>query len=188
MDPGLSESLPRCRRPNLADAAILIVAMAACLAIARNTLLPHARYWNQMDLASKSSIGFRLGSLLALVLTVCYFPIRLRGPRPPLSVIRRQPGMVACAAACLSVGFGGLLSLPGVARALSRGSSQPVALIVGASVSNLVVAHAVAGAWLALCLSGAWRSERGWIDAMGRGLGIYWIGSLIFLNCQYLWL
>jgi hypothetical protein len=34
---------------------------------------------------------------------------------------------------------------------------------------------AVAGAWLALLLAKAWRSERTWVDRAGRGLGWFWI-------------
>jgi hypothetical protein len=34
---------------------------------------------------------------------------------------------------------------------------------------------AVAGAWLALALSGRWRPERDWLDRAGRVLGVCWI-------------
>jgi hypothetical protein len=36
---------------------------------------------------------------------------------------------------------------------------------------------AVAGAWLALALSGRWRPERDWLDRAGRALGVCWIVS-----------
>ncbi len=144
--------------------------------------------WERMDQISKVAVVFRFGSLVALTWTLCYFPIRLLRPRPLLSEIVRQPGMIACSAVCLSIAFGAILSLPGVARAMCRGGLQPIARIVEASVNNLVVAHAIAGAWLALRLSGAWKSEPGWIDAMGCTLGFYWIIALVFLNFQLLWL
>jgi hypothetical protein len=36
---------------------------------------------------------------------------------------------------------------------------------------------AVAGAWLALVLSGRWRPEPDWIDRAGRAFGVCWIVS-----------
>ena len=37
---------------------------------------------------------------------------------------------------------------------------------------------AVLVAWLILALSGRWRRERGWIDAVGLVLGLVWVGLL----------
>ena len=36
----------------------------------------------------------------------------------------------------------------------------------------------VAGAWLTLAASGHWRSERSWIDRLGRALGTYWLAYI----------
>jgi len=182
-----SEPAPRCRRPSLLDGLIVVAATAVCLALARIALRENELQWMLMDRVSRSAVVFRLVSFVALTWTLCYFPIRFRKPRPPFSEIVRQPGMVACTAACMSIVFGASLTVPGVSLALSRRGPQPLAQIIEASVNNLVIAHAVAGAWLTLRLSGAWRAEPGWIDGMGRALGIYWILSLAFLNYQILW-
>ena len=41
---------------------------------------------------------------------------------------------------------------------------------------------AVAGAWLALALSGRWRPEPDWLDRAGRVLGLLWIVSPLLLG------
>ncbi len=41
------------------------------------------------------------------------------------------------------------------------------------------VSFAVVGAWLALALSGRWRTETSWIDRLGRLLGWLWVGVTV---------
>jgi hypothetical protein len=43
------------------------------------------------------------------------------------------------------------------------------------------IGFAVAGAWLALWLSGRRRPERMWIDRLGRVLGWLWLGLIVVL-------
>jgi hypothetical protein len=47
------------------------------------------------------------------------------------------------------------------------------------------IGFAVAGAWLALCLVGRWKSEPTWIDRPGRAIGCLWIALtvVIWLRC-----
>ena len=178
----------RCRKATLADLFLIIAATAGCLALARNQLLEAGPWWSMMDPASRIAVAFRLVSQLAVAWTVCYFPLRLRGPRPALSEVFKQPGMVACSAACLSMLFGALLVLPTIRLLIAGSVKTSLARVVeGNVVSNFAVAHAVVGAWMALWLSGSWKSEPGWIDGMGRALGVYWVLSLVFLNYQLLW-
>ncbi len=40
----------------------------------------------------------------------------------------------------------------------------------------------VAAAWIALAFNGRWRPERSWIDRLGRGLGVFWLGSALIVT------
>ena len=40
----------------------------------------------------------------------------------------------------------------------------------------------VAAIWLVLVLSGRWRTERSWIDRLGRLLGVVWIAAAIAIS------
>ena len=41
-----------------------------------------------------------------------------------------------------------------------------------------IIGVSVAASWIFLLASGAWRSERGWVDRTGRVLGYFWIATL----------
>jgi hypothetical protein len=38
------------------------------------------------------------------------------------------------------------------------------------------VAPAIMMSWIVLLVSGGWESEHSWIDRLGRGIGLLWIG------------
>jgi hypothetical protein len=42
-------------------------------------------------------------------------------------------------------------------------------------LSSSKAVFSVAAAWATLRLVGGWESEKGWIDRLGRLLGLYWI-------------
>jgi hypothetical protein len=130
--------------------------------------------------------------------------LRLRRPRPPLHRLARQPGFAAGLAGTAIVALGaltiGLIALVRVARrgmAVRAGvrlrSTDPswwppdsswwlgVVFHLGA-----VVGPAVIGAWLLLALSGRRRPSWGWLDLLGRALGIAWIILFIISCCARL--
>ena len=49
-----------------------------------------------------------------------------------------------------------------------------------------VAGYSVALTWLVLILSGRWAADRGWLDRLGRFLGLCWIG-LAFLTVLQSW-
>jgi hypothetical protein len=98
--------------------------------------------------------------------------IRLRRPRPALREAVRQPGT----AAVLVVGGWLMLSAP-IAMVRDAGLILVVRLLFVASVPT---------AWIALKWTGQWRPEPGWIDRLGRCLGIFFClavaGQLVVIS------
>jgi hypothetical protein len=192
--PFVPSSLPeppsQCRKATLGDGLILIAAIAVSFAVTRSVLQDPLLRWYLLDKISRVGVVHRLVTYVALIFTLSYFAIRLRRPRPPLREIFRQPGMIACSAVGVSIAFGFLLLLPRLVTILfgSVYPQTPLSQIVGFTVSNMLFAHAIAGAWLTLWLSGSWKAEAGWIDWLGRVLGCFWILSLFFVNYQFLWI
>jgi len=104
------------------------------------------------------------------ILTLTFLVIRLRRPRPALRQLIWQPGMMACTIITLL--------FPTLFFATDRRSGPLVWLFMSASV---------AAAWLAAWWGGRMRPEPGWIDRLGRGLGVCWIvfaGYPLFLLSQ----
>jgi hypothetical protein len=99
-------------------------------------------------------------------LTPAYVLLRLTPPRPPLRAVLRQPGMVAGLAVIFGLfwGTGWLLML--FPKFVNSMTAAPIA--VGGSVAL---------AWLILGLSRQCQSEAGWIDRLGRSLGVIALGS-----------
>ena len=108
---------------------------------------------------------------------------RLIWPRPPLGWLVRQWGAAAClgvvvpnmvanlvttAVASYRLMTHGLLEFPTTFGAQLwvwlHGQSPPMAILAG---------------WLVLAVSGLGRSEPGWIDRAGRGVGWFWLASTL---------
>jgi hypothetical protein len=160
----------------LADAMILVAVTAAGFATARACL----RAMPGLDPAFAVRVS---AVFVALALTIALIPLRLRRPRPRRPA--RQPGMIACCAVSLALAFilaeqanHWLKPEPGPA------SSEPYYRTINL-VFNLLrldlYSPAVAGAWLALALSGRWRPARDWLDWAGLALGVCWIVSPFIL-------
>ena len=122
-------------------------------------------------------------------MTVAWSLIRLRKPRPALRLLPRQPGFLASCLVLLAIGWEAGLALFrfGVERLMTStvlkvdGSEtnclSDILLGTGSSAGYMIVA-----AWITLTLAGRFRFERGWIDAIGTGLGACWIGLLLTLE------
>jgi hypothetical protein len=122
--------------------------------------------------------GILATSALLMAWSAAFLVIRLRQPRPRFRRLARQPGMVACSAATVAILYQLLwMLLVGMKWGLQTAYTKGY-LPSGKGVLSTVGAEAelwVAGAWLALALGGRWRSERSWIDRLGRILGLTWI-------------
>jgi hypothetical protein len=160
------------RRMTLFDVMILVAATAAGFATARACL-------NVMP-GLRPAFAVRMTAVfVALALTLTLIPLRLRRPRPRR--VGRDPGTVARCAVALALAF--------ILIEMASHLSQPVPVRARAEphyrVINLVFyllrldlySPAVAGAWLALALSGRWRPARDWLDRAGRVLGVCWVIS-----------
>ena len=139
------------------------------------------------------------------VLTVAYFfagtatwtpavlALRLLQPRPSLQRLCRQPGFAATFAGATILGLSlATVAILALVRAIRSGQvttlGQPalhpfpgwwtsVMIHFGWSVGPAVIVS-----WLMLIASGRRRPERGWLDPLGRALGVAWI-ALFIIHC-----
>ena len=164
---------PPARRFTLADAALLIAALAIGAAMVREPI-------RQMNLSFINNAQFgwwfnnRWWAYVAAPLlaptTVAVVVLGLRRPRPPRAELFRGPGIVACTAASVALALRGVAEFP---RYLTGQGwmAGPIMPWVG---SAAYVGYAVLAAWAILVLSGDWRSRSGWIDRLGVALGACW--------------
>lgn len=121
-----------------------------------------------------------LGSSAAvLTATLALIPLRLRFPRPQGERLWRQPGWLACAAVVLTLAISITQLLFDILFVLMRfGPSQLDFTSEFRSLMLVLPSKAVfsvAAAWATLRMVGGWESEKGWIDRLGRLIGIYWL-------------
>jgi hypothetical protein len=154
--------------------AMVLVAAAAGLAIMRS--FPHRlRMYSITRMPVWKAVIFG-----ALVLTMTLIPLRFRRPRPRL--LGRHPGTIACLAVVLSAA---LMFADNAASWLRLDPNLPsttvwdnrAMLLVAGLLQPYGHGATVAGAWMALAISGRWRPEGDWIDRTGRALGAFWIAS-----------
>jgi hypothetical protein len=187
-----------CREFRLSDAMILLAGLALSLSMGAYLFLLFAEAfsglcrhliecaeevfadrilrWPQLEyhLRNTSWYGLQVLEMILGGMIPAFLVIRLRRPRPPLRSLIRQPGTVAAVAAVF-----GLFWVTGWLHKLfpDRTSSE-----TGAAIA---VGGTVAMAWIVLSFSGWGLSEPGWIDRLGRLLGIasvtaLFLGSIIF--------
>ena len=176
------------RRFSILDAMTLVVASALAFALVRPIMAE--------AFLAQSSWGRILAGVIAglVTWTPTVLWLRWRHPRPTLRRLARQPGFAASAVGTAILALGvlavGILALLRSARpsaGLRNGLTIPapndgwwlgVVLHFGA-----VVGPAVIAAWLVLALSGRRRPFRGWLDLLGRALGIAWIIIFVINGC-----
>ena len=173
------------RRFGLLDAMIVVCALAPAFVVLRyrGEILGQQgprNVFNTQAALTAAANSFLISITLALTL------IGLRGPRPPLRIGLRRPGMAACVAATAAI-----------AVLTTRATIKDYAIFFVAHLfagalfdfrylfysipgDQMRVGFAVIGAWVMLLLTRAWRSEATWLDRSGRVLGWLWIGMLIF--------
>ncbi len=152
--------MPRCRPFKLIDAMILTAAAAGWMARMRTL-------WNELEkvgMASRKGIPWPLYAgtvqtglnIALLMLTVAYLVIRLIPPRPPRSDLIRQPGMLF---------LGILIGLMILLMALS-------AFVPLVAPTNMIIALALGLSWRTACRRYRSRAELGWIESLGRSVGV----------------
>jgi hypothetical protein len=185
------------KRPfGLADGLVLAAAIGAGLAANRTSWPGLVLRWRHSPDAHRTiEYGLELVCPYLVTGTLAALAMRLRGPRPRLLRLLRQPGTVACVVAlaallpvlCRMAGpwTGGrffqftehVVGPPGGREHpdVFHGHPRYLSSAWGIVFSGNRIGFAVAGAWFALFASGRWRSEASWIDRLGRAMGWAWI-------------
>ena len=166
------------RKFKLLDGLLLIAGIAMAMAGVRR-VFPTWPTLEELD-----QVGWQASISLLLSATFILIPIRLIPPRPRGKRLWRQPGWVAS----LSIALALLLwifvrcsqmllySLGNKGKGIWFGSVYAETFI-----SDIFIAFpeyavfAIAAAWSILALTGVWRSEKGWIDWLGRLFGVCWL-------------
>ena len=176
------------RRFGLGDLMILVAAMAVTLGLVRSVVTASGRV---------PAWGYCLAVAVAGALagTPALLALRLRAPRPSLPELTRQPGFAASLAGTAVLGLGaiaiGILAVLRLARrvVIVPGSPPPFRQS-GSDWWQGVVVHfvpnvgpAIIAAWLLLALSGRRCPGRGWLDPLGRALGVVWIIIFVINAC-----
>jgi hypothetical protein len=195
-DPATQQT--RCRQFSLADAMILVAGTTLCFSMGfylfaylidmlvslfrktvehRSDLLEHwPIFWMAVRESLVNSISY-LNQVLRNFLVSMVFAfliLRWKQPRPPLRVILRQPGTVTV----MGMIFGALW-ITGCLDYLFSPTIEP----------NLAACLGIGGtvvlAWVILALSRRWQVEPGWIDRMGRWLGVAAVIQMVLGILQY---
>ena len=163
------------RRFTLADGMILVAATAAGLSIYRDLMRPRLSVSLPVEIPVwKYHLSQRLSASFGVVLPLMAASIllRFRRPRPPSGELGRQPGLNACLAAYLALGFWWIFHYKWLDLTMDW-----VDVLFGlfwptSGFAAQMIALAIAADWMALVVSGQWRAEAHWIDRLGRALGL----------------
>jgi hypothetical protein len=187
-----------CREFRLSDAMILLAGLAISLSMGAYlfvffldafrhlcrealdnvmaTFVNPLWFWSVIERGLRNTFWYGLQVLEILLggMIPAFLVIRLRRPRPPLRCLIRQPGTVAAVAAVF-----GLFWVTGWLHILFADR------ITSESGAAIAAGGTVALAWIVLSLSGWGIAEPGWIDRLGRLLGIasvtaLFLGLIIF--------
>jgi hypothetical protein len=133
----------------------------------------------------QSKAWFEFAILGLSMLTIAQIAFRLLPPRPTWRQLMRQPGWIASLSATLVMSV--LTARLGIGWALQQMLRQPGIHFSGFRMDHSVwflgtsaqaAGAAVAASWLILRLSGRWRGEPGWVDRLGRAIGLGWIAAI----------
>ena len=156
---------PRCRPFRLADAMVLIAALAPVFLYLKAVIVPLAGHVPELvrrsglrrafsaDPQAFIMLPFGVVVVTLLCLTPAYIIIRLLPPRPPLREVAGQPGVVAV----------GVILLGNIVSLRSSWFTMVIGLL------------AIPVAWSIVVVRGRWRTETGWIDAFGKAIGVCWL-------------
>jgi hypothetical protein len=165
------------RKFSLADAMVLIAAIALGFCLVRLTSPPGSDIWSSLSMAKGGMSTFVMiqnaGQLVGpflVTLTFALLMLRLRRPRPHLRRVLSQPGSTACIAATIAI----VVEIVWIGSLLAVGSRFIHLSTVFVSYAQQV-SFAVLGGWTVLAVSGRWRNDPSWIDRAGRVMGMAWI-------------
>ena len=179
------------RRFTIVDGMILVAATAVGLVGARSNVIEgrdslswDPTWWSYGNLEA-GIVSFAVVIPPAAAWTAAVVILRLRSPRPRGRRLARQPGMVAACSAmgamavvvALNAMFAGLYRL---VRGASIASGNGVLgwCLVYSLILPSILGFVVAASWATLAVGRRWRAEPGWIDRLGRALGVFWIAMI----------
>jgi hypothetical protein len=152
--------MPRCRPFKLLDAMILVAAASLGMAEMRPGWNQFQMFWACIKRAPTwQAYGglAQTGLTIALLnLASAYILIRSIPPRLPGSDLIRQPGVLVLVL---------LIGLASLRMALS-------AFVPPVAATNRIIALALGSSWGAACRRYRSRAEPGWIEGLGRSLGV----------------
>lgn len=179
------------RRLTSLDAMTLVAAAAAGFALLRATWAgfwpSHGYSWPSggmsarayLDAAARQAIG--AGPPVVLCLTLGYFAVRLRGARPPLRRLARQPGTAACLAVLPAIAL--MVAAYVVVNAVP---GRVLEFWYAMLLLTYLAGPAVLGVWFTRGVAGRLRAPREWIERLGVAIGACWVvltlGSLYSLR------
>jgi hypothetical protein len=158
--------MPRCRPFKLVDATILVAAAALGMASMRPGWNQFQMFWAGTKRAPtwQAYVGMaQTGLTIALLnLAAAYVWIRLIPLRLPVSDLMRQPGMLLLVL---------LIGLAFLYMALS-------AFVPLGAETNMIIALTLGLSWDAACRRYRSRAEPGWIEGLGRSVGVGLVVSI----------
>jgi hypothetical protein len=182
----------------LSDAMILMAALGVALVWDRGRIVDPSRWISDPRSAPNLGLLRRLGIAVTNVLefippllavaSVTVLGLRLRRPRPPLYVLAREPGTVACAVAslvmipaCLAILASHLQTGATLAMAWNRAAIDLQPENLGGL--TFLIGLAIAVTWFVMSAKRRWLAAAGWLDRLGRLVGVGWMLMIIGVVC-----
>jgi hypothetical protein len=173
---------------------ILMAALAVALMWDRGRIIDPARWISDLRMVPNPGLIRRLGVVvinvlefippLLAVLSVAVLGLRLRRPRPPLFVLAREPGTIACAVASLVMVPASLAilvwhyqAMGSLRAAWNRAATDLQPEYLGGL--TVLIGLAVAVTWFVMNAKRRWLPVAGWLDRLGRLVGVGWVLMII---------
>jgi hypothetical protein len=120
----------------------------------------------------------------AVIWSLTVLVLAITPPCPPVRMLVRQPGFLACCAVGMTALITGPLSFAISQKIFIAGlpASMRLQIYLGEALTfrRGEGGFAVASAWLVLWANGRWRSQQSWADRLGRLLGLFWVLTIPF--------
>ena len=174
---------------HVSDLILLIITTAPALLVVRSHWpIDTKMISTSVNVAATIRTFIYVFSYPVASLTLTLFLVRLRRPRPPMKELIHHSGASACTGAVVVmvvrlITVALVLGFTAVDMPSYRSFPGIVALIGDIDEFQAVpseIGCTVAAIWTLQLLGGEWEARPSWIDRLGRGLGVFWIGTIPF--------